>query len=90
MDLSSSTRRRPTFHRSTEYRTMSSVAQQSRSAEGRGSDLLDGRGGSNRVNAPSFKKRNISENAQADTAKAPRYCAFFYPWPSIRLSYLHG
>ena len=69
---------------------MSSVPSQSRSTEGRGSDLLDGRGGSNTVNAALFKERNISENAQADTAKAPRYCAFCYQWPPIQLSYLHG
>jgi hypothetical protein len=31
----------------------------------------------NTVSASSFKERNISENAQADTLKAPRYCAFF-------------
>ena len=62
---------------------MSSVPPQSRSTEGRGSDLLDGRGGSNTVNTSSFKKFNVSENAQADTAKAPRYCAFFDPWPPI-------
>ncbi|KIJ90674.1 hypothetical protein K443DRAFT_525302 [Laccaria amethystina LaAM-08-1] len=54
---------------------MSSVSPRSRpNGEGRGSDLLDGRGGSNTAN----------------TAKAPRYCAFFYPWPPIQLSYLHG
>jgi hypothetical protein len=70
---------------------MSSLPPQSRSSEGRGSDLLDGRGRSTKaVNASLLNERNISENAQADTAKAPRYCAFFYPWPPTQLSYLHG
>jgi hypothetical protein len=56
---------------------MSSVPPQSRSIEGRGSDLLDGRGGSNVVSASSFQERKMSKNSQADTTKAPRYCAFF-------------
>jgi hypothetical protein len=71
---------------------MSSVSPRSRpNGEGRGSDLLDGRGGSNTVNVSSCKNVIlVSENVQANTAKAPRYCAFFYPWPPIQLSYLHG
>ena len=50
---------------------MSSVPSQSRSTESRGSDPLDGRGGSNTVNASSFKKRNISETTLKMLRKIP-------------------
>ena len=57
VDLSSSSGRQPIY----KDRTMSSFPRRSNpTREGRGSNLLDGRGGTNTVDASSFKESNIS------------------------------